>query len=102
MRHTMPLGALGLLLCCLFAASVAAQITRFDPKQPHRRNLGVWRLTHAPAVRDEGNYHNIQCWSPNGRYTCYTHWGGTNQAFGGKGEATIRVMDFHGSPQTGQ
>ena len=32
----------------------------------------VWRLTHDRAVRAEGNYHNIQCWSHDGRYTCYT------------------------------
>ena len=29
-------------------------------------NLGVWRLTAEPTVRHHANYHNTQCWSPDG------------------------------------
>jgi hypothetical protein len=39
------------------------------------RNLGVWRHTHNPLIRDHPNYHNTNSWSPNGRYVCYTHVG---------------------------
>jgi hypothetical protein len=37
-------------------------------------NLGVWRITNEPAVRHWANYHNTQCWSPDGRYLCYTRY----------------------------
>jgi len=37
-------------------------------------NLGVWRITHEPAIRHWANYHNTQCWSPDGRYLCYTRY----------------------------
>ena len=62
-----------LVVCC----GVRAEVYKFQVDQPGVRNLGVWRLTHDPTVRDSGNYHNVQCWSHNGRYTCYTHWVGT-------------------------
>ena len=65
------------------------EVQEFSLQQPGARNLGIWRLTHDPAVRDEGNYHNIQCWSPDGRYTCYTHWPGRS-----KGKAEVHVVDL--------
>ena len=70
----------------LATGTSSAEIYKFDPRQPEARNLGVWRLTHDPAVRDYGNYHNIQCWSPNGRYTCYTR-------FAREG-SMVHVVDF--------
>lgn len=82
-----------LLLLCAVVASAKGDITRFMPSQPGTRNLGVWRLTHDPATRDEANYHNIQCWSPNGRFTCYVHWGG-NDGPGGKASAEVHVVDL--------
>ena len=75
------------------AKGAAAEIHKFKPDQPGTRNLGIWRLTHDPAIRKEANYHNIQCWSPNGRYTCYTKWGG-NDVTGGKASAEIHVVDL--------
>jgi hypothetical protein len=38
-------------------------------------NLDVWRITNDPTVRHWANYHNTQCWSPDGRYLCYTRYG---------------------------
>jgi len=77
-----------------FLAGIAlGEVRKFTLEQPGARNLGVWRLTNDPAVRDEANYHNIQCWSPNGRYTCHTHWGGS-EGPGGKGSAEIHVVDL--------
>ena len=87
---------IGVAVICLGLAASSpcvGQIRKFDPKQPGTRNLGVWRLTDDPAIRDEANYHNIQCWSPNGRYTCYTHWGGTDGP-GGKASAEVHVIDL--------
>ena len=72
---------------------VAGEIHKFQVDQPGMRNLGLWRLTHDPAIRDYANYHNTQCWSPNGRYTCYTHYGRGGKA-GGKLSAEVHVVDL--------
>jgi len=74
----------------LLATAGRAEIRRF---RYGGGNLGVWRLTDDPAVRDDANYHNIQCWSANGRYTCYTHRGG-EEGPGGKASAEIHVIDL--------
>ena len=86
--------ALRLLAAALIGVgSASGAVHKFKVDQPGARNFGVWRLTHDPAVRDEGNYHNIQCWSPNGRYTCYTHWDGSKGP-GGKASAEVHVIDL--------
>ena len=85
----LSLTCLALVLC----APAAAKIHKFDPKQPGTRNLGVWRLTFDPARRDSANYHNIQCWSHDGRYTVYTHDGG-DEGPGGKASMEIHVVDL--------
>lgn len=84
-----------LLLTILFGsqASYAGEIQKFKVNQSGTRNFGVWKLTDDPAIRDEGNYHNTQCWSHDGRYTCYTHWGGSDGP-GGKGSAEIHIIDL--------
>jgi hypothetical protein len=51
-----------------------AQMTRFADPHPEGGVIEYWRLTHDPVARDHGNYHNTNCWSPDGRYVCYTHW----------------------------
>lgn len=69
---------------CLHAAPTAFQT-------PHLgQNFGVWRLTHDPTVRDHANYHNTQCFSPDGRYVCYTHWAGG----GAKQNASVHLVDL--------
>jgi hypothetical protein len=53
-------------------------------------NFGVWRLTHDPHVRDWANRYNTQCFSPDGRFVCYTHFpDGDNET------ATVRIFDLH-------
>ncbi|MDP6355211.1 MAG: hypothetical protein QF473_08935, partial [Planctomycetota bacterium] len=89
---------LALPLLCLVVplglhSHLCAEIQKFKVNQPGTRNFGVWRLTNDPAIRDEANYHNTQCWSHNGRYTCYTHWGG-NEGPGGKASAEIHIIDL--------
>lgn len=71
-RVTLLFWVLFLLVGLPFCLSAA--IKKFPVDQRGVRNLGVWRLTHDPVIRDEANYHNTQCWSHDGRYTCYTHW----------------------------
>jgi hypothetical protein len=80
-------------LTMILAAQADAEIHRFTLDQTGARNLGIWRLTNDPAIRDEGNYHNIQCWSCDGRYTCHTHWGG-DKSSGGKAAAEVHVVDL--------
>lgn len=53
----------GLGIALILAAQADAEIHEFTLEQPGARNLGIWRLTNDQAIRDEGNYHNIQCWS---------------------------------------
>ena len=77
----------------LVAGVAAGEVRRFTLRQKGTRNLGLWRLTNDGAIRDEANYHNIRCFSLNGRYTCYTHWGGNGEP-GGKGSAEIHVVDL--------
>jgi len=77
----------------LVAGPSAGEVRKFTLDQKGVRNLGLWRLTDDAAIRDEGNYHNIRCFSPNGRYTCYTHWGGDGSP-GGKSSAEIHVVDL--------
>ena len=74
------------VLALVVLMRAGAEVERLTVSQPGVRNLGVWRLTNDPAIRDEANYHNIQCWSPNGRYTCHTHWAGA-EGPGGKASA---------------
>lgn len=57
-------------------------------------NLGVWRLTDDPTIRHHANYHNTQCWSPDGRYVSYTRYGGPNP--GSESSATVHLYDTHG------
>jgi hypothetical protein len=90
-RVTLLFWVLFLLVGLPFCLSAA--IKKFPVDQRGVRNLGVWRLTHDPVIRDEANYHNTQCWSHDGRYTCYTHWGG-NEGPGGKSSAEIHIVDL--------
>lgn len=68
MKH--PIVAL--VFAVLLAKAVAAREAFQTPNNGH--NLGVWRITNEPAIRHWANYHNTQCWSPDGRYLCYTRY----------------------------
>ncbi len=55
-------------------------------------NLGIWRLTHDRAIRAEANYHNVQCWSHDGRYTVYTLF--TQGPGVGEAQAEVHIVDL--------
>ena len=55
--------------------------------------LEVWRLTNDPTVRDHANYHNTQCWSPDGRYISYTHYAANEYEYGSRSAAEIHLFD---------
>ncbi len=69
-----------------------AEITRFPDPHPKGNVIEYWRLTHDPAIRDHANYHNTNCWSPDGRYVCYAHHDGESgpQSTGG-----VHIIDLH-------
>ena len=69
------------------SATAFAEKTVF---QAPGRNFGVWQLTFDPTVRDWANYHNTRCFSPDGRYVCYSHW-----PAGSKSQATVHLFDLH-------
>ena len=72
------------------AAPAAAQMTRFEDPHPEGRVLEYWRLTHDPVVRDHANYHNTNCWSPDGRYIGYTNWANGSS----KADAEVYAYDL--------
>lgn len=61
-------------------------------------NLGVWRITNEPAIRHWANYHNTQCWSPDGRYLCYTRYGVREGRYGDAANE-VYVYDCHRDEQ---
>ncbi|MBC8871275.1 MAG: hypothetical protein H8E44_17755 [Planctomycetes bacterium] len=79
------------LFCCAMPA--AAQVERFKPREGDA--IEVWRITNDPTVRDHANYHNTQCWSPDGRYLCFTHYAANDREFGSTSAAEIHLYDLH-------
>ena len=69
-----------------------AQKVRFTPKLGDA--LEVWRITHDPTVRDYHNYHNTQCWSPDGRHICFTHFAADEREYGADRAAEIHLYDL--------
>jgi hypothetical protein len=86
--------ALVVWLACAFGASRApAQKECFRPRDGAA--VEVWRITNDPTVRDHGNYHNTQCWSPDGRYLCFTHWAANEREFGARAAAEVHLFDLY-------
>ena len=86
------LQSISLLSVLAFASAVPAQVVRFRPKIGEA--LEVWRITHDPAVRSYHNYHNTQCWSPDGRYIGFTRYAADEREYGTDRAAEIRLFDF--------
>ena len=82
----------GLLCSAAAAESNPSPIVRFQPIRGEA--LEVWRITHNPAVRDYANYHNMQCWSPDGRYVCFTHYATDERESGPDRAAEIHLFDL--------
>jgi hypothetical protein len=70
-----------------------AGIERFRPKEADA--IEVWRITNDPTVRDHANYHNTQCWSPDGRHLCFTHYASNGRQFGSTAAAEVHLYDLH-------
>ena len=77
----------------LNTAQSFAQIERFQ--QSGSKAIEVWRVTNHSTIRDWGNYHNTQCWSPDGRYICYTHYAADDKEFGTAEAAEVHLYDLY-------
>ena len=87
-----PVTALVVLVMTVGITGVSlAEITRFPDPHPKGNVIEYWRLTHDPAIRDHANYHNTNCWSPDGRCVCYAHHDGASgpQSIGG-----VHIIDL--------
>ena len=58
--------AIFIFLYVLVAEAAQAQMERFTPFA--QNDVELWRITNNPNLRHWINYHNIQAWSPDGRY----------------------------------
>ena len=66
--------ALALIWSAIWAGAARAERSRFTHTDPRIPRNEIWKLTDDPAVRDWANYHNTHCFSPDGRFVCYTHY----------------------------
>ena len=91
--HTARIEYRNIKLRPLTAADRTGRIERFLPR--YGEALEVWQITDSPAVRDHVNYHNTQCWSPEGRYICFTHYAaGNKDEYGNDRTAEIHLFDL--------
>jgi len=74
------------------ALPIHAQIERFPARDGEA--IELWRVTHDPLVRDHANYHNTQCWSPNGRYLCYVHYAANDKEYGAQSASEVHLFDM--------
>jgi hypothetical protein len=51
-------------------------------------------MTHDPLVRDHANYHNTQCWSPDGRYLSYVHYAANEREYGAQAASEVHLVDL--------
>jgi hypothetical protein len=56
--------------------------------------FSVVNISNDYTVRDWANYHNTQCWSPDGRYVCYTRYASDGRQFGLPHAAEVHVVDL--------
>lgn len=75
------------------AGCARAEITHFPDPLPGSHVIEYWRLTHDPAIRDHANYHNTDCFSPDGRYVCVTRYVAPDRYH--VEPQQVRVIDLH-------
>ena len=74
------------------ALPVRAQIGRFPARDGEA--IELWRVTHDPLARDHANYHNTQCWSPDGRYLSYVHYAANDKEYGAQSASEVHLFDM--------
>jgi hypothetical protein len=80
---------LTVIISLVMSAPAIAQVDRFIPAQGG--DTPIWRITHDPTVRDWANYHNQNCWSPDGRYLCYTRY----RPYDNNPESVVYIYDLY-------
>ena len=70
-------------------------IAWFEPVQGGK-TFGVANLTNDPTVRDWANGHYINCWSPDGRYVCFTRYASNGEIYGTSEAAEVPGADNSG------
>ncbi|MFC1635329.1 hypothetical protein ACFL5Z_10850 [Planctomycetota bacterium] len=80
------------LVFIMAAMPIHAQIERFPAREGEA--IELWRMTHDPLVRDHANYHNTQCWSPDGRYLCYVHYAASEKEYGAQSASEVHLFDM--------
>jgi len=81
------------LIIAAISGTGRAEIERFPARDGQA--IELWRVTNDPLVRDHANYHNTQCWSPDGRFLCYVHYGADARQFGAKTVSEVHLFDWH-------
>ena len=81
-----------ILLQVSAAGVLRAEVERFPARDGDA--LELWRVTNDPLVRDHAEYHNTQCWSPDGRYLSYVHHGADERQYGAQAAAEIHLFDL--------
>ena len=81
--------------CAAPPADIGRYTSMTRATSTERDAIDVWRITNDPTVRDHANYHNTQCWSPNGRYLCFTHYAANDREFGATSAAEVHLYDLH-------
>ena len=81
------------LVLLVIVSPLCADVERFPARDGYA--LELWRVTHDPLVRDHANYHNTQCWSPDGRYLSYVHYGADEKQYGAQTASEIHLFDSH-------
>lgn len=90
--YSVPQHALWLVLIAV-ATPIRAEVERFPARDGEA--IELWRITNDPLVRDYANYHNTQCWSPDGRYLSYVHYGADEEQYGAQTASEIHLFDSH-------
>lgn len=70
MRLSLVLPSLVALVVISHAAHAAREV--FNDDRPETHALEIWRMTHDPLKRHHSVYHNVDPFSPTGRYLYYT------------------------------
>ncbi|MBN1675626.1 MAG: hypothetical protein JXR37_31580 [Kiritimatiellae bacterium] len=81
--------AVGLAFPALRPLPAFGGIDRFLPRQGGTTE--IWRITHDVTMRDWADYHNVNCWSPDGRYIGYEHY----EPYGGEAAGEVHIYDLH-------
>src|SRR5688572_12008319 len=84
---------LGLALVALTSV-LHAQLKWAAPAQSGSNVIGVVNLTNDYTVRHWANYHNVEAWSTNGRWVCYTRFAADRERFGSSSAMEVHVIDL--------